>query len=237
MYDHYVPALIDMLMERSEFLTPYTPYQPEISQGGLQVMFEYQTAICELTGLAVPTPRSTRAPRRSPPPATSRSWTTAARASSSRAGVHPHAARRSPRSPHGYGMPVSEVPLVARRRAPTVRRWRGAIDGPTARARSSSRSRTSSARSRISSRSSRPRKARGALVVVLLRPDPARRAAHARRARRRRRRRARVRRSATASTSAVRRSGSSPPRRSTCGACRGASRGRRRTSTGGAASC
>ncbi len=34
MYDHYVPALVDMLMERSEFLTPYTPYQPEISQGG-----------------------------------------------------------------------------------------------------------------------------------------------------------------------------------------------------------
>ena len=51
MYDHYVPALIDMLIERSEFLTPYTPYQPEISQGGLQVMFEYQTAISELTGL------------------------------------------------------------------------------------------------------------------------------------------------------------------------------------------
>src|ERR1700689_2273732 len=53
MYDHYVPALIDMLMERSEFLTPYTPYQPEISQGGLQVMFEFQTAICELTAMDV----------------------------------------------------------------------------------------------------------------------------------------------------------------------------------------
>src|SRR3954463_13457041 len=53
MYDHYVPALIDMLMSRSEFLTPYTPYQPEISQGGLQAMFEYQTAISELTGLPV----------------------------------------------------------------------------------------------------------------------------------------------------------------------------------------
>ncbi len=53
MYDHYVPAIVDMLMERSEFLTPYTPYQPEISQGGLQVMFEYQTAISELTGLPV----------------------------------------------------------------------------------------------------------------------------------------------------------------------------------------
>ena len=53
MYDHYVPALIDSILSRSEFLTPYTPYQPEISQGGLQVMFEYQTAISELTGLPV----------------------------------------------------------------------------------------------------------------------------------------------------------------------------------------
>src|SRR3954466_490271 len=53
MYDHYVPALIDTLLSRSEFLTPYTPYQPEISQGGLQVMFEYQTAISELTALPV----------------------------------------------------------------------------------------------------------------------------------------------------------------------------------------
>jgi glycine dehydrogenase subunit 1 len=53
MYDHYVPAVVDMLMERSEYLTPYTPYQPEVSQGGLQVMFEYQTAISELTALPV----------------------------------------------------------------------------------------------------------------------------------------------------------------------------------------
>src|SRR5688572_26446931 len=42
-YDHYVPALIDHVVLRSEFLTPYTPYQPEVSQGNLQVMFEYQT--------------------------------------------------------------------------------------------------------------------------------------------------------------------------------------------------
>src|SRR5919197_2833110 len=53
MYDHYVPALVDSIISRSEFLTPYTPYQPEISQGGLQVMFEFQTAISELTGLPV----------------------------------------------------------------------------------------------------------------------------------------------------------------------------------------
>src|SRR6202161_3121073 len=53
MYDHYVPALVDSITSRSEFLTPYTPYQPEVSQGGLQAMFEYQTAICELTGLPI----------------------------------------------------------------------------------------------------------------------------------------------------------------------------------------
>src|SRR4051794_21897907 len=53
MYDHYQPALIDTLISRSEFITPYTPYQPEISQGSLQAMFEYQTAISELTGLPV----------------------------------------------------------------------------------------------------------------------------------------------------------------------------------------
>ena len=53
MYDHYVPAIVDSITQRSEFLTPYTPYQPEISQGTLQAMFEFQTAISELTGLPV----------------------------------------------------------------------------------------------------------------------------------------------------------------------------------------
>src|SRR4051794_18115060 len=52
-YDHYVPAIVDAITSRSEFLTPYTPYQPEISQGGLQVMFEFQTAMSELTALPV----------------------------------------------------------------------------------------------------------------------------------------------------------------------------------------
>jgi len=52
-YDHYVPAIVDTVMQRGEFLTAYTPYQAEMSQGVLQAIFEYQTAICELTGMDV----------------------------------------------------------------------------------------------------------------------------------------------------------------------------------------
>lgn len=52
-YDHYAPAVIPSLISRSEFLTAYTPYQPEISQGTLQYIFEYQTMMAELTGMEV----------------------------------------------------------------------------------------------------------------------------------------------------------------------------------------
>src|ERR1700722_8050284 len=129
MYDHYVPALIDMLMERSEFLTPYTPYQPEISQGGLQVMFEYQTAISELTALPV----SNASVYEGPSAVAAAGYMAKLHNGGHRivvsAGLHPHSLQTLRTNAHGFGAEVVEVPL--RDGVTDPHAWAEAIDGQT----------------------------------------------------------------------------------------------------------
>src|ERR1700722_19080880 len=129
MYDHYVPAIVDMLMERSEFLTPYTPYQPEISQGGLQVMFEYQTAICELTGLPVSNASVYEGPSAVAAAGYLAKLHNGRSAFVVSAGLHPHSIQTLRTNAHGYGMEVIEVPLSDGVTDPEA--WAQAIDGDT----------------------------------------------------------------------------------------------------------
>jgi glycine dehydrogenase subunit 1 len=111
MYDHYVPALVDALLSRSEFLTPYTPYQPEVSQGTLQVMFEYQTAISELTGLPV----SNATLYEGPSAVASAGWLAKLHNGRGRflvsRGLHPHSREALVTTASGYGTVVEELPL------------------------------------------------------------------------------------------------------------------------------
>jgi glycine cleavage system P protein (glycine dehydrogenase) subunit 1 len=129
MYDHYVPAVVDMLMERSEFLTPYTPYQPEISQGGLQVMFEYQTAISELTALPVSNasvyegPSAVAAAAYLAKIANGKPKVVVSR------GVHPHARAALRTTAAAYGGEVVEVGL--RDGVTDADAWASAIDQDT----------------------------------------------------------------------------------------------------------
>jgi glycine dehydrogenase subunit 1 len=129
MYDHYVPAVIDMLMTRSEFLTPYTPYQPEISQGGLQVMFEYQTAISELTALPV----SNASVYEGPSAVASAGYLAHIANGKPKfvvsRGLHPHSRETLATYVRGFGAEIVEVPL--RDGLTEAEAWAAAIDGET----------------------------------------------------------------------------------------------------------
>ena len=131
MYDHYVPALIDSITQRSEFLTPYTPYQPEISQGGLQVMFEFQTAISELTGLPV----SNASMYEGPSSVASAGYLAVLENKRTRfvvsRGVHPHSREALRTYSAGFGTSVEEVPLDERG-ATDVEALAAAVDDDTA---------------------------------------------------------------------------------------------------------
>src|SRR3954452_6007893 len=111
MYDHYVPALIDSIVQRSEFLTPYTPYQPEISQGGLQVMCEYQTAIPELTGLPV----SNASVYEGPSAVAAAGWLAHAHTKKTRFlvsdGLHPQSRETLATTSAGWGTTIETIPL------------------------------------------------------------------------------------------------------------------------------
>jgi glycine dehydrogenase subunit 1 len=111
MYDHYVPAVVDAITQRSEFLTPYTPYQPEVSQGTLQAMFEYQTAICELTGLPVANASVYEGPSAVAAAGYVAKLENARRRFVVSEGVHPHSREALRTLAHAWGMEVQELAL------------------------------------------------------------------------------------------------------------------------------
>jgi glycine dehydrogenase subunit 1 len=112
MYDHYIPAVVDSMLSRSEFLTPYTPYQPEVSQGTLQVMFEYQTAMSELTGLPVSNATLYDGPSAAAAAAYMAKLENRRGKLVFSRGVHPHTRAALHTHAAGYRMEVQEVALT-----------------------------------------------------------------------------------------------------------------------------
>jgi glycine cleavage system P protein (glycine dehydrogenase) subunit 1 len=130
MYDHYVPAIVDAIVQRSEFLTPYTPYQPEISQGGLQAMFEFQTAMSELTGLPVSNAGLYEGPSSVASAGYLAIGATGRRRFVVSRGVHPHSREALATYSRGYGAEVVEVGLEGG--ATDAGALAAAVDGETA---------------------------------------------------------------------------------------------------------
>ncbi len=118
-----------MLTERSEFLTPYTPYQPEVAQGGLQVMFEYQTAISELTALPVSNASVYEGASAVAAAAYMAKLHNGRSAIVVSEALHPHSIETLRTYARGYGMEVREVPT--RDGVTDAAAWSAAIDADT----------------------------------------------------------------------------------------------------------
>jgi glycine dehydrogenase subunit 1 len=109
-YDHHVPAAVDHIIRRSEFYTAYTPYQPEVSQGTLQSIYEFQTMICELTGMDVANASMYDGPSASAEAAVmSRAVTRRDRVLAATT-VHPHYRKVTDTYLHGLGSELELVP-------------------------------------------------------------------------------------------------------------------------------
>jgi glycine dehydrogenase subunit 1 len=109
-YDHHVPAAVDHIVRRSEFYTAYTPYQPEVAQGSLQAIYEFQTMVCELTGMDVANASMYDGPSATAEAAVmARSVTRRDRVLAART-LHPHYRKVTETYLHGQGSELTGIP-------------------------------------------------------------------------------------------------------------------------------
>jgi glycine dehydrogenase subunit 1 len=111
-YKHHVPASVDHLIQRSEFLTSYTPYQPEIAQGTLQVLFEFQTQVAALTGMEVANASLYDGSTATAEAVMMASRITRRNKAVLSPGLHPHYAETVRTLAHAVGMEIERLPLA-----------------------------------------------------------------------------------------------------------------------------
>src|SRR5262245_54813142 len=128
-YAHYLPSAVDALVSRAEFTTSYTPYQPEISQGTLQAIFEWQTLICALTGLEVANASMYDGASATAEAALMAMRVTRRRKVAVAAGLHPHYRQVLETYLDGLDAEVVTLPLAADGRCPVPA---SALDAGTA---------------------------------------------------------------------------------------------------------
>jgi glycine dehydrogenase subunit 1 len=127
-YRHHVPATVDHIIQRSEFLTSYTPYQPEIAQGTLQVLFEFQTQVAALTGLDVANASMYDGSTACAEAVMMAQRVTRREKAILSGGLHPHYAATTQTIAHAEGMEIVRLPAAVEAEAAVLE----AIDGETA---------------------------------------------------------------------------------------------------------